>query len=401
MPHLGLTPSAAHRNPDHQHPFPIPFTISALTKATESPPLSKPQQRPCSFPPFSVAFQGKMITTTTQQLTSSFKRKKTSLFLQVTTRSSAAHHQISTAWQRQATKKPSCSQGQLPWKGRAPLPHLLHAPTPYVPSTFLAFPCLSLYSGSGGSHFKNYPDRKCIPPRAGYSFMHIKLPSRPQGNVSKATSFHARKKKKDMYFGSWKEWVWKNSFWQQLSVRQVQKRKRLAQSLRYQNEESKIQTLSFNSWFQNYLLSYHKIGPTHLPLLILSYQKGRCGWCCSPNLHHNKAQGWDSLVTWAHISRESFLPSWCSLHQLSTWARQFSCMLTAFPTLNVLIILTHQKLYQASFKRAELPPQAATAKLCQAASGNHHLLQPCQLEHHCSLPPPPAKGCTRQITDKI
>lgn len=80
MPHLGLTPSAAHRNPDHQHPFPILFTISALTKATESPPLSKPRQRPCSFPPFSVAFQGKMITTTTQQLTSSFKRKKTIIF---------------------------------------------------------------------------------------------------------------------------------------------------------------------------------------------------------------------------------------------------------------------------------------------------------------------------------
>lgn len=80
MPHLGLTPSAAHQNPDHQHPFPTPFTISALTKVTESPPLSKPRQRPCSFPPFSVAFQGKMIATTTQQLTSSFKRKKTVTF---------------------------------------------------------------------------------------------------------------------------------------------------------------------------------------------------------------------------------------------------------------------------------------------------------------------------------
>lgn len=77
--------------------------------------------------------------------------------------------------------------------------------------------------------------------------MHIKLSSRPQGNVLKATSFHARKKKKDVYFGSWEDGAWKNSIWQQLSVRQVQKRKRLAQSLRYQNEASKIQTLSFNS----------------------------------------------------------------------------------------------------------------------------------------------------------
>lgn len=61
---------------------------------------------------------------------------------------------------------------------------------------------------------------------------------------------------------------------------------------------------------------------------------------------------------------------------------------------------TPEALPRRTCKRAELPPQAATAELCPAA-GNLRLLQPCQLEHHCSLPPPPAKGCRTQTTDKI